>query len=1071
MSDRTPEEWLGQLHTRLRHLYALVGKPTDTKLAHLASQAQYSLPTSTANDLRSGDRRRRPRLQSVEGFVAACLAAAKSQHKVLPAHLADLDAWELLWEKSRGAVVRDGKAEKPSAEPAHAAKGRPADSPDAQMTNTSWGGVAGVVGQVGAFDDDALRDDRDGTPSPLRRYRAGLVPTRADRFQERAVSSVLTATEEEGNVHTTVLWGLGGVGKTQLAAGHAEKLWRAGSVDLLVWITASTREEIVAEYARLAADLLAKEEPDPDVAARRFLAWLATTSARWLMVLDDLRKPEDLRDLWPPEHPTGSVIVTTRRTDASLQGHGRKIVKVGLFAPKESSDYLTAKFEKQPYLADDVTGLASTLEHLPLALSQAAAYMVDQQLTCSEYRQLFEDRRRKLSELVPTAPNLPDGYPAPLATTWSLSVELADTLVPVGMATPVLNLMSVMDPNGIPVEMFATAVTLTHLSAVTRKPVTAETARNALTCLHRLSLVDFDRKCEPPMTRVHALVQRATHDDLSDCERTSVPRVVAGALREMWRTSERKPALVQSVRSNSEALHVAAGQMLWTSGDYDVLYCTGDSLGNSGHVAGALHYFEQLCEEATEHLGASHAAVLEGRQRTACWLAAAGYRTAAATALRQLLSEQASLLGPHHVAVLATRCHLIEVSDDARDGSGMDAGELHELGVDAMTALGPEHPLVLRVLSNLVRSEDGKRTPPVTRTLYQKIIGKQQRVRGPQHRDTLRTRCHRASWRMESGDLSGALVELEVLIRDQILALGKDHPDVLASRSLLTRLRSSVAEADRARWGRVSNAGAAVGTTVLNDRRARLEVESWLKEHFDDCSRVLGKGHPDTVLARSALEDWTVHGARRDDVDKATRRIAALELRLASLQAYYGAQTMAAFEVRAEIARLYGATGEVATATAMLEQLYVDQVAVLGPDATDLAHVRRELVWHRAESGDRAGAVRMLVEIASEGSRADRAVHADLRYWTGEARDEVQADVDELTRMLEDDTARFGLEHRYTLNTRYLLASRLGASGRRHEAVVMLRETHEMCARSLGTDHPASIRAKDELAWWQQEAE
>src|SRR5215471_8157580 len=42
----------------------------------------------------------------------------------------------------------------------------------------------------------------------------------------------------------------GGEGKTQLAAALARSLWQAGSVDLLVWLTAPSRDAILAGYAR-----------------------------------------------------------------------------------------------------------------------------------------------------------------------------------------------------------------------------------------------------------------------------------------------------------------------------------------------------------------------------------------------------------------------------------------------------------------------------------------------------------------------------------------------------------------------------------------------------------------------------------------------------------------------------------------------------------------------------------------------------------------------------------------------------------------------------------------------------
>ena len=43
---------------------------------------------------------------------------------------------------------------------------------------------------------------------------------------------------------------LGGTGKTQLAAALAHSLWQARGVELLVWLTASGRDAVIAGYAQ-----------------------------------------------------------------------------------------------------------------------------------------------------------------------------------------------------------------------------------------------------------------------------------------------------------------------------------------------------------------------------------------------------------------------------------------------------------------------------------------------------------------------------------------------------------------------------------------------------------------------------------------------------------------------------------------------------------------------------------------------------------------------------------------------------------------------------------------------------
>ncbi|MGH3943158.1 MAG: NB-ARC domain-containing protein, partial [Pseudonocardiaceae bacterium] len=162
-------------------------------------------------------------------------------------------------------------------------------------------------------------------------HRVGAVPLLADCFQERApqmrgldeaVSAGRTA------VLTQVLSGLGGVGKTQLASAYARRIWDDDELDLLVWVTARSRDAVQARYAQAATEIGQAPPGDVETAAEWFLGWMQTTTRRWQVVLDDLSDPADLQGLWP-EGPGGRVLVTTRRRDAALAGGTRQLIEVG----------------------------------------------------------------------------------------------------------------------------------------------------------------------------------------------------------------------------------------------------------------------------------------------------------------------------------------------------------------------------------------------------------------------------------------------------------------------------------------------------------------------------------------------------------------------------------------------------------------------------------------------------------------------------------------------------------------------------------------------------------------------
>jgi hypothetical protein len=462
------------------------------------------------------------------------------------------------------------------------------------VSNAVVGDVSGSVVQAGKI--GSLHVHHPAALPVSMPYRAGVLPLLAGSFQERATGRLLAQVVGEGDVavltsdgpaHTSVLSGLGGVGKTQLAVDYAEHAWAEGKVDLLAWITAESREAILSSYARLASDLTGLDDSDPDFGARRLLAWLANTSQRWIIVLDDLQNPVDMRGLWPPVVSVGRVLLTTRRRDAALRGHRRRLIEVGLFTEAESRAYFAAVLADRPDLLDGADELARELGYLPLALAQAGAYMINRGLTCGEYTRRFADRRRSLASLLPDADELPDEHRDTVAATWSLSIEQADRLAPVGLARPLLQLASLLDANGVPAELFTASAVIAFLISVTGEMVDNEQARDALRCLHRLSLIALDSQSAQRALRVHALVQRATRDSMPNDERALAVHATAGALQEVWPDIERDTVLGQVLRTNVDALWAVGGDYLWDDGCRPLLFRAGRSLGEAGLVAAA----------------------------------------------------------------------------------------------------------------------------------------------------------------------------------------------------------------------------------------------------------------------------------------------------------------------------------------------------------------------------------------------------------------------------------------------------------------------------------------------------
>ncbi|MEV7616552.1 tetratricopeptide repeat protein, partial [Streptomyces sp. NPDC089799] len=628
-------------------------------------------------------------------------------------------------------------------------------------------------------------------------------------FQHRAeVDQLRTAVDGGGTaVLSQVLTGTGGVGKTQLAADYARTAWDSGGVDVLVWISASSRSAITTGYARAGVEVLAVDPGDPEQAARVFLAWLEPKAGqkpcRWLVVLDDIADPADMRGWWPPSSRHGRVLVTTRRRDAALTGVGRRLVTVGLFTPQEATAYVTAALaaHDRHESTDQTTSLAADLGYLPLALAQAAAYIIDSGLTCASYRELLADRVRKLADLLPEPCLLPDDQTATVAATWSLSIERANRIRPAGLARPMLQLAALLDPNGIPAAVLTSQPALAHLTEH-RTPgstggthqsaqISAEDAVLALRALHRLSLINLTPDTPQQAVRVHQLIQRATRDTLTPDQHDQLALTAADALIAAWPDIERDTALGQALRANTDALNRYAHQALWHPQGHEVLFRTGGSLGQSGQVVAAAHHFQHLVEASGQRLGPDHPNTLDARVNLAHWWGIAGDVAGAAAAYEQLLHDARRVLGPDAPRTLVIRGYLAVWRGQAGDVVGA-AGATTELLAEEERILGPDHPDTLTTRFTLAEWRGQAGNAAGAAAAFEQLLADQERVLGPGHPRTFTTRSRLAHWRGELGDGAGAAAASEQLLADQERVLGPGHPRTFTTRSRLAHWRGEL---------------------------------------------------------------------------------------------------------------------------------------------------------------------------------------------------------------------------------------------------------------------------------------
>ncbi|MET9558267.1 tetratricopeptide repeat protein [Streptomyces sp. NPDC006645] len=732
------------------------------------------------------------------------------------------------------------------------------DLSDTGDATASWGGVANT-GQLNIGTLAVQQRAPQATASWP--HQVGLIPTEARSFQHRVEMDRLDERVDSGGpaVTTRVLTGMGGVGKTQLAADYARRAWAgdgsAGGLDVLVWVTASSRQAIVTGYAQAGVELCRGDPNDPEKAARSFLAWLTPKSAaepcQWLIVLDDVADPSDVRGLWPPASSHGRTLVTTRRRDAAIASNDRHTIEVGLFTRAEALSYLTASLagHGRNESADELAALASDLGCLPLALAQAVAYIIDVGHGVADYRGLLADRATTLDDTTPDA--LPDDQTYPLAAAWSLSIDRADILRPAGLARPMLQLSALLDANGIPTAALTSGPALAYLTAHRTRtgppsagepaPVSSGDATRALRALHRLSLIDHRPTSPHQPVRVHQLIQRCVRDAVSPVRQEAAARAASDALSAVWPDIERDSSFAASLRANAMALADTAEAALLQPDVHPVLHRVGTSLGESGQLSAAVGYYEQLTATITRYLGPNHHSTLTSRHELAGWRGEAADASGAVDAYERLLPDRIRVLGSDHPDTLTTRHNLAWWRGRTGDAAGaVEAFE--ELLAHRLRVLGPDHPDTLNSWGNIGWWRGRTGDAPGAVAAFQHSLSGRLRVLGPEHPDTLVTRHNLAWWRGEAGHVTAAISEFEELASDVPRVMGPGHPQTLATRSALANWQGEAGDP----------LGAAAAHEIL----------------LSDALRVLDPDHPRLVTIRQRLARWR---GEAGDADGAVR--------------------------------------------------------------------------------------------------------------------------------------------------------------------------------------------------------
>ena len=271
----------------------------------------------------------------------------------------------------------------------------------------------------------------------------------------------------EGRFSKISIFGLGGIGKTQIVLEFAYRTRKKHPDCSIFWIQSSSLDKVEQAFLEIGKLLEIPDLNNKGADVKTLVQQnLNQANWRWLLIVDNA----DDVDMWfekkdgdstkaplidyLPKSPNGSIAFTTRSRKVAVKlTPAKDMIEIQTPEEKEAKELLRKRLysQSQSDSLDVYRGLLERLAYLPLAITQAAAYINENGRTISEYISLIDETEEQMIEVLSEDFEDEGRYREarnPVATTWFISfkqIKLKDPL-----AAEYLSSMACMERFGIP---------------------------------------------------------------------------------------------------------------------------------------------------------------------------------------------------------------------------------------------------------------------------------------------------------------------------------------------------------------------------------------------------------------------------------------------------------------------------------------------------------------------------------------------------------------------------------------------------------------------------------------------